>query len=242
MKLNFKKIKKILTIDLFKTLLFNFYYFPLRQAVKLPVFLYNTNLLFLGGKVSIESTKIRPGMIQLGFCAVPIFNKAKFVWRNKGHVVFKSNAFIGNNSAICCYPKAKLIFGANFVASNNIKIECFKLVEFGNNTRFAWECIVMDSSQHRVKNEQGEFIGEDFSKIQTGKNCWIGSRCMLLKGAKIPNYCIVAAGSIITKDYSKFPEKSLIASDNKIVVKRTGIWRDPEDPHDQIATELWRSE
>lgn len=65
---------------------------------------------------------------------------------------------------------------------------------------------------------------------------------MLLKEAKIPNYCIVAAGSIITKDYSKFPEKSLIASDNKIVVKRTGIWRDPEDSHDQIATELWRSE
>lgn len=235
----YKKIKRILKISVFKTIFFNFYYLPFRQAIKFPVFLYNIKISYLGGRVYIKSEKIKPGLIQLGFCGVPIFNEAKFVWRNKGTVIFNGFTYIGNNSGICCYPGATLSFGSNFVATNNIKIECFKSIQFGANNRFAWECIIMDSSQHRIKNENGEYVGSDASEIQTGRNCWIASRCMLLKGAKLPNYCIVAAGTTITKDFSSYPERSLIAIDSKVVVKKTGIWRDPEDPRDLIATELW---
>ena len=36
-----------------------------------------------------------------------------------------------------------------------------------------------------------------------GNNCWIGNRVTVNKGTQLPNFTIVAAGSLTNKDYTK---------------------------------------
>lgn len=239
--INIRKLKKILSLSLLKTFIFNFTYLPFKQAIKLPVFLYNTELNCIKGKIVLDmpSKLIKPGIIQIGYRGTPIFNKEKSIWRNKGIVFFKGLCHLGSGSAICCYPGATLTFGEDFVATARLKIECFEKIEFGKHNRIAWECIVMDSSQHRIKNIDGTYAGKDTVPIETGSNVWIGSRALLLKGTKLPNYCILAAGTITTKDYRNYGSKIILAADNYIKIKRNDVWIDPEDSRDSIASEYW---
>lgn len=42
---------------------------------------------------------------------------------------------------------------------------------------------------------------QDAKPIHIGKYCMIGSRCIFLPGATIPDYSVVGAGSVVTKKY-----------------------------------------
>lgn len=48
------KTKFLLIPDVFKTIAFNFHYLPLKQAVHLPIFLYNADIRNVKGTVSIS--------------------------------------------------------------------------------------------------------------------------------------------------------------------------------------------
>lgn len=39
-----------------------------------------------------------------------------------------------------------------------------------------------------------------FGKIKIGSNCFIGMKCIIMKGVTIGDNCIVGAGSVVTKD------------------------------------------
>ena len=41
---------------------------------------------------------------------------------------------------------------------------------------------------------------DSFGTISIGDNCFIGIRCIILKGVKIGNNCVIGAGSVVTKD------------------------------------------
>ena len=52
---------------LIPTLRFNLKYFPLRQALKLPVYVFNARFLSLKGKVSLPESGIYRGMVKIGY-------------------------------------------------------------------------------------------------------------------------------------------------------------------------------
>ncbi len=235
-------LKKLWSLSWFDTIRFNFHYLPLKQAIRLPFFLYSSELICLKGAVTLNAKKISPGMIKFGHCGVLLYAQEKFCFANKGGIVFNGPAYIGNGSSIRCYPGAELFLGNNFVASAKCKIECFSKIAFAENVRIAWEVILMDSSSHRIKNESGEFIGKDVSPIIIGKNNWLGTRTIVLAGTNTPDYCIAGAQTVLNKDYRELGEKILICIDSKIVKKKDGIWRDPEDPRDNISEEYWNRE
>lgn len=235
----FAKLKTLVQVSWLKTVYFNFYYLPLKQAIKLPVWLYSCKLAKMNGSVKLGSTRIKPGMVRLGIHGVILFPKEPLIWANKGEVRFDGKASIGSGSGIRCFPKATLVFGQNFATSLRMKIDCFNKIEFGENVLVAWEVVIMDSSQHRIKNLKGNFIGADHKPIYIGKNTWIGSRCMILQGAKLPDFSICAAMSVINKDFSSCEDYSLFATDSHVVQKKVGLWRDPCDPRDNIARDFW---
>lgn len=236
-----KKLRKLLKVSIFKTIYFNFHYFPIKQAVKFPVFLFNTELRCMKGNVYIDlpPNRIKPGMIQIGYRGTPIYADEPSVWRNRGNVHFCGKCYLGVGSAICCYPKANLVFGNDFVATIRFKIECFKNITFGDENRIGWECIAMDSSQHRIKDEQKNILGDDASPICTGKNFWLGTRSILLKGAILPDYCIVGAGSVVNKDFSNYGSNILLANEGHLVVKKRGVAIYPDEANDSIARDFW---
>lgn len=234
-----EKLRKIWDLSWINTIRFNFHYLPLKQAIRLPFFLYNTEILCMEGKIVLEAKKIYAGMIRFGHRGVPLYSNQGFIFSNKGTILFHDNVYLGNGSALRCYPNAVLSFGSNFVATVGLKIECFSSIFFDKNVRIAWDVIIMDSSQHRLKNSEGVYSGKDVAPISIGRNTWIGTRSLVLKGTVLPNYSVVGAMACLNKDYSAYGEKALIVSSSTMICKRNGFWRDPCDSQDNISDEYW---
>jgi acetyltransferase-like isoleucine patch superfamily enzyme len=42
------------------------------------------------------------------------------------------------------------------------------------------------------------------SKTHVGDNCFVGTNAIILKGRRVGNYCVIGAGSVVTKDLPDF--------------------------------------
>jgi acetyltransferase-like isoleucine patch superfamily enzyme len=227
------KIKTLLTVSWLKTIYFNFKYLPLKQGIKLPVFLYKVRLLKCKGKVKIESKNIKPGLIKLGVNTVSLYPKGGNVWENHGgNVIFKGKCEIGNNSSISIGKTGNIDFGDNFKCTAALKLTSYCSVTFKENVRLAWEVIIMDTSFHKLKDKDGKLKGRPYAPVVIGRNNWLPTRAMVLKGTKTPDYTIFGAGSILNKDYSSNPTHTVMAG-SPLKVRVENVWRDVDD--DKVA-------
>lgn len=211
------------------TIYFNFHYLPFRQACKLPIFLYKPDLQKIKGKVVLDVSVVKTGMIRMGFRSVSLYPNTGIMWENHGGtVVFNGKCRIGNDTAISIGADGNIAFGDNFLVTANMKLTSYCSVIFGNNVRLAWEVIIMDTSFHKLKDLEGKSKGKTLAPIIIGNNNWIPTRCMVMKGTKTPDFCIFGAGSFLNKDYSNYPSHILLAG-SPLEIKAKGIWRDTSD-------------
>lgn len=195
--------KNVFSISILKSIRFNWVYFPLKSAVKLPVLVSrNVRLKKLSGRVQINSP-VSCGMVKLGFGDVGIFDKrlSKAVWNNVGLVAFSGTAYLGHGFKVSVYPGAELEFGSSFVMTAQSSIICKHGVSFGRGCLISWDCIIMDTDFHPIYIDRHR-INED-KPVLVGDKVWIGMRCSILKGAVIPNGCMVAAGTTLAQALSK---------------------------------------
>ena len=85
-------------------------------------------------------------------------------------------------------------------------------IHIGDNTWILRDAIVLAHDHCRGQNGKGKLFD-----TRIGKNCVIGVRSIVLPGVTIGDHCVVAAGSVITKDA---PPNSLVAGNPAIVVKK----------------------
>lgn len=209
-----------------KIIYFNFYYLPFKQAIKLPILLYNVRLKNIKGKLIIDSKEITTGMIQLGNKMISLYEGRNnpFIWEHRGVCCFKGKCIIGNNSALSTGKNGYIEFGNNIVMGAEVKIACYKSIIIGNETRIAWEVIIIDTDFHstvEIESGQSSITTKD---VKIGNNNWIGIRSLILKGTKTPDFCIIGANSLVNKEYD-VPIYSLIAGQPAKLVKQ-GIYRD----------------
>lgn len=215
-----KKLKKLREISILNTLKFNFHYFNLKTAIKLPVIVSkNVYLHTLEGSVNLR--QIRTGIIELGFGDVGIFDKKydKGIWENKGEIIFNGKANIGHGSKIS--NSSILEFGDNFIITSKSEIICFHKIKFGDNCLLSWDNLIMDTDFHKIYNNKNKLINEDES-ILIDDNVWIGCRSVILKGSHIPKGSIVGANSTITKNF--YGETNILIGGNNTVLKNDIRW------------------
>ena len=82
-------------------------------------------------------------------------------------------------------------------------------IEIGKGSIFAKQCMIRTSDSHTIKIVDGEVINHP-KDITIGSHVWLGQQTFVLKGANIPDDCIVGARSTVTK--------SLQAEKNSIIV------------------------
>lgn len=194
-----KSIKTLLRLNV-NTLYFNFKYLPFKQAIKLP-FVVSNKLYFrkTSGKIFFDCP-IRTGLVHIGFGEVGIFDnkKSRSIWDIAGTVIFKGKADIGHGSKISVGESGTLILGENFTVTAESTIITYSEVQFGNNCLLSWDILVMDTDLHKIRNSSGAILNEP-QPILIGNDVWIGCRSLILKGATIPNGCIIGANSTISK-------------------------------------------
>ena len=117
---------------------------------------------------------------------------------------------------IICFKDSSLKIGSGF-CNSNVKIRCTKSIKIGKDVAIAHDVTIMDSDAHNI-------IKADYKNTKPviiGNHVWIGSRAMILKGVKIGDGAIIAAGAIVTKDV---PSNSLVAGVPAKVIKSDVKW------------------
>lgn len=175
---------------------------------------------FRGG---ILKGAVKPFMIRIGFHECCECNPSdKTVLKVDGKLVFNGDAHIGKGSKIIVYRGGVLELGQNFAISASSVISCRKHIKFGRDIQFSWDCLVMDSDTHTILDTEGNRINPD-KDIVFGDKVWIGNGCMILKGAHVPNTCVIGARSIVAGN--KFEDHTIIVGNPAKSVKRIGNFK-----------------
>lgn len=223
--INIKSITRILGgVNWIKTIYFNFHYLSIKDAFKLPIFIFkHTKLSEMQGNVIVNG-KMKMGRVKIGQYAVGTLDISynRTIWQNNGTVVFKGKAHIGSGSKLSITNGGVLVFGNDFCVTGGSQIICSKEIVFGKENLLSWDILIMDTDFHNIINADGKIINSP-KPIKIGDRVWIGCRTLILKGVNINNDVVVGAGSKITKDI--ITTNCIVAGTNNNVIKNNIQWR-----------------
>lgn len=109
---------------------------------------------------------------------------------------------------------ANCYIGKNVFFNNFCSLTCMKSIEIGDDCIFGENVKIYDHNHNykeagKLIREQGFSVGE----IKIGKNCWIGSNVVILRGAHIGDNCIIGANSVVYKD---IPPASILINNGEL--------------------------
>jgi len=192
----------LVLLGLPKTIWFNLHYLPLRQAMRLPVWVSHRVWILRGkGHVSV-ARNVCFGRVQIGFNNIGIFDqiRSRSIWEVSGDVVFKGPAIIGHGSKICVMPYGCLTFGEGTTINAESAVICAHRIRFGAGCMVSWQVLIMDSDLHAVVGMRDQQRINPDQPIEIGDRVWLGSRVTVLKGTRIGNGSVVSAGAICAGD------------------------------------------
>ena len=222
--MNIEKFKVFFQIAPIRTILFNLKYFPLKEAFRFPVFLahgvsivhcYKGFCEFEGG--------VRTGMLKFGFLGRDSNPNVKCRIMIRGKVIVQGCGFhsFGVGTILIVGEKGVLTLGNNFSAAGLDKIVCKCAITVGDDNMWSWGNVIMDSDIHQICNDNNQVINYN-KEIVFGNHVWLGCNNIVLKGAIIPDGCIIASGSKIS---GKFTEKNTIITSQGKVIKTNVFWK-----------------
>ena len=209
-------IKFIRNVNIWKTVYFNFYYFPLKIAIRFPFLIYYRSLLCkMGGQIIIKAP-VKTGMVKWGAHYVKIHDPyySRTIWDVEGTLVINGQTTIGRGCKINIEKGGQLILGDNFLVTGNSSIICEKEISFGDDCMLSWDILMMDTDYHHIHNSVGEKINYP-KPIHIGNHVWIGCKNTILKGVTIGDNNVVAANSTIT--HSVYDSNCIVGGSGKSV-------------------------
>ena len=118
----------------------------------------------------------------------------QFIIEDKGHIVVGNNCFFNNECTIV--SRDNITIGEGSIFGENVKI-------YDHNHRFKKLNIPL--------KQQGYSVG----KVVIGKNVWVGSNVVILKGANIGDNCVIGAGCVVS---GVLPPNSILKISNESFV------------------------
>lgn len=215
------KLLVLYFLGLPKTLLFNFYYFPLRDAIRLPVLVsHRVWLMHLSG--TCELGEIRLGAVRIGFGEVGIFDRqrSRTIWQVSGCVRFMGSANIGHGSKICV--SGNLTIGDGFILTAESAIVAHHSISIGAGVLVSWDVLIMDTDLHDIFDDAGKRINPD-RPVHIGNCVWIGCRSLILKGVEIADGVVIAASSTVSK--SILQQRAIVGGNATRVIRENVLWR-----------------
>ena len=96
---------------------------------------------------------------------------------------------------------AKLELDDGVRLGDGAEIICKDSISLGRKVDVTWDCQITDFSSHPMRNiKTGQF--HSLTKpVKIGDYCWIGNRSTIMPGTVLPERVIVAANSLLNKDY-----------------------------------------
>lgn len=177
----------------------------LRGILRKPFFNKSKGILFIGKRVKIKNKQ------KITFNGSATIEDGCFIEAlSKGGIEIGNNFSLGRNSIIECTGVIrelgeKLIIGQNVGIAANAFIAMRGKVEIGDDTIFG-PGVSIHAENHNFKDldKPIRLQGATRKGIKIGKNCWIGSKVIILDGVNIGDNVIIGAGAVVTKDIPDF--------------------------------------
>ncbi|WP_288318938.1 acyltransferase [Xylanibacter caecicola] len=195
-------------VSIHKTLIANLSAFPLKDAIKLPIIVYQGTEIEQIGKIKFNCP-IRKGILVIG--KRMFFRGQKTVIINRGTIEIDGDCEIMGGTTIHTLRYcSRLHLGNNVMIGEHVRILVDTEVSVGDCTRFSFDSIVIDSEFHFILNTETGAVGTTRCPIKIGRYNWIGNTTVIKKGTITPDYTIVSNGSMLTKDFSDIPNYSIL--------------------------------
>lgn len=112
---------------------------------------------------------------------------------------------------------ALIRIGKRCSIGDRTEVHAGSLVEIGDATIIAWDCVIMDRNYHSAGGGP-----EDIRPVVIGSGVWVGCRAIILSGVVIGDGAVVAAGSVVTRD---IPAYTLVAGNPAKIIKEVEGWQ-----------------
>lgn len=99
-------------------------------------------------------------------------------------------------------------WGTKFIAEERISI--------GAGSAIAWNVVILDSDWHVIDD------GPPTAPVEIGEHVLIGANAMVLKGVRVGDGAVIAAGSVVSRDV---PPRTLVAGVPASVRKENVSWQ-----------------
>jgi len=214
-KCGFGRLERIMApnwLNPLATLYFNLRSLPLSQAWKMPIFVYGRPRFYnLTGRIVIEG-RVKTGMITLNQTrpGAPSVMSLQSEIVNQGTIIFHGPGAIGTGNKIRVSASATLEIGSGVMFADIINVGCYSRVIIGNHSKIAHRCQILDSNYHYVANLNNRTIPKWTRPIVIGERCWICNSTTVTGGSVLPDLTIVASNSLVNRDFSAVPRKSII--------------------------------
>lgn len=110
---------------------------------------------------------------------------------------------------------SQLNIGSGAYFNDGAVISCLGKIDIGENTLFGPGVKIFDNN-HRFSREEGVSRACVAGCITVGRNCWIASDVVLLKGTDIGDNCVIGAGCVIR---GKVPAGSLVTRSGEQTIR-----------------------
>lgn len=127
------------------------------------------------------------------------------------HVTFRHDFTIRINQG------ARLSIGSDVFFNNGCSIACCDHISIGDLCLFGENVKIYDHN-HVYSNRETAIQAQGFSSspVSIGKNCWVASGVIILKGVTIGDDCIIGAGCVIHKD---IPSGSVVKNHQNLFIE-----------------------
>lgn len=219
-----KKVKH--TIEILRSIPISYYVcvklLGFKKALRLPIFVrYNTHIISLKGEITI----LGRGRIKIGFGKTSEFDKKyeRNIIKFNGNITFHSPCSFGQGCKIISEKNSKMEIGENFHNSAKLTISNRGHISIGCGAWVSWDTWICDTDFHQVIDiETGEASNPN-GEVIIGNNVWIAANSMIMKGAQIPDGCIIGTGSLVRNPFS---DANCLLAGSPAKVKRQNVtWK-----------------
>jgi len=194
------------------------------KIINSKIILENDAQLIIGNNVVIDNYTIR---IVKGIFTISDNTQLIGVKNTNSNSVFidNGNLSIANNCIIqseFCIRFGGICKVDSYTGiMHGTEIRCDEQLTIGKYNMISYECMIYDTNTHcmyssekrrQMTNENFPYIGLEIEKPETkpvliGDDCWLGKRCVVLKGVNVGQNSTIATNSVLTKSC---PPESLV--------------------------------
>lgn len=181
------------------------------------------NKLTINGKLRKNKIKISGdnNLIEIG--AGSLLRECSFYLKgNNNKIIIGKNCVLHGVNIIMDNENSEIVIGesTSIAKSLIVSLEPYKII-IGKDCMISYDVEIRNTDSHMIYDLNSNIRLNTGKEIIIKDNVWIGTKCLILKGSNIDNNSIVAAGSIVNKEFSN---NCIIAGNPAKVIKNNVYW------------------